>query len=74
MEKNWYNDSTDKGYIEYLDYCRALGAFVIVMLHSGIIVCVWIPVSFDQRHCAAAGRVAPGLCSADAGDNCLFGG
>ena len=36
MEKNRYNDSTNKGYIEYLDYCRALGAFVIVMLHSGI--------------------------------------
>lgn len=25
MEKNRYNESTNKGYIEYLDYCRALG-------------------------------------------------
>ena len=36
MEKNQYNYSTNKGYIEYLDYCRAFGAFVIIMLHSGI--------------------------------------
>ena len=36
VEKSRYNVSTNKGYIEYLDYCRALGTFVVVMLHSGI--------------------------------------
>ena len=31
-------------------------------------------VSHGKRHHAAAGRMASGVCSADAGDDCLFGG
>ena len=43
-------------------------------ISDAVVVCIWISVSYDQRHHAAAGCMASGVCSADAGDDCLFGG
>lgn len=53
--------------------CRK-GIDADIRISDAATVCIWISVSHDQRHHAAAGRMAPGFCSADAGDNCLFGG
>ena len=43
-------------------------------ISDAVVVCIWIAVSYGKRHHAAARRMASGVCSADAGDDCLFGG
>lgn len=44
-----------------------------IRISDAAFVCICISVSSDQRHHAAAGRMAPGFCSADAGDGTVKG-